>query len=121
MAISIVLADDHTVLRNGLRMLLEAEPDFHVVGEAGTVQRTFEQVRGLRPDVLVLDLHMPGGSCLDAIPRLAALSPGTSIVVVTMEDDPGLASATARAGASGFLLKDAAQHELVGAIRNAAG
>ncbi len=118
--ISIVVADDHTVMRNGLRMLLEAEGDFEVVGEAGTIQTVFVAVRSHRPTVLVLDLNMPGGSSVDAISRLAAIAPRTAVVVLTMEGDPALMRGALTAGASGYVLKDAAATDLVRAIRLAA-
>ncbi len=89
--IRIVLADDHTVVRSGLRMLLDSEPDFEVVAEAGEVQSARRYVRSHRPAVLVLDLNMPGGSSLDAIPALRAESPNTQIVVLTMQEEPAFA------------------------------
>jgi two-component system, NarL family, response regulator NreC len=119
--ITIVVADDHTVMRSGLRMLLEAEKDFDVVAEAGTIQSVLRDVRSHRPTVLVLDLNMPGGSSVDAISRLAAFAPGTAVVVLTMEDDPVFMREAYRAGASGYVLKEAAATELVKAIRAAAG
>jgi two-component system, NarL family, response regulator NreC len=119
--ITIVVADDHTVMRSGLRMLLEAERDFDVVAEAGTIQSVLRDVRSHRPTVLVLDLNMPGGSSVDAISRLAAFAPGTAVVVLTMEDDPVFMREAYRAEASGYVLKEAAATELVKAIRAAAG
>jgi two-component system response regulator NreC len=119
-SITIVLADDHTVMRNGLRMLLDAEPDFEVVAEAGTIEATLRAVRGNRPRVLVLDLNMPGGSSVAAITALARFSPGTAVVVLTMEDDPAFLRGAESAGAHGYVLKDAADTELVAAIRAAA-
>jgi two-component system, NarL family, response regulator NreC len=119
--ITIVIADDHKVMRRGLRMLLEAESGFHVLSEAGTIQSVFRDVRGHRPDVLVLDLNMPGGSSLDAIARVAQFAPGTAVVVLTMEDDPMFMREAYTAGASGYVLKEAAATELVNVIRSAAG
>jgi two-component system response regulator NreC len=118
--ISIVLADDHSVVREGLRVLLEAEPSFEVVAEAGTVDAAKRYVLGHKPTVLVLDLNMPGGSSLDAIPQVAEVSPGTSVVVLTMQEDPAFARAALRAGARGYVLKQAAGTELVQAIHAAA-
>ena len=115
--ITIVLADDHTIMRRGLGRLLDAEPGLSVVGEAATLMVAFEQVRARRPAVLVLDLNMPGGSSLEAIPRLKALCPQMRIVVLTMEDDPGLRHEATRRGAGGFVLKDGAESELLRAIR----
>jgi two-component system response regulator NreC len=118
--IKIVIADDHTVMRHGLRMLLEAENGFHVVSEVGNIQAVYRDVRTHRPDVLVLDLNMPGGSGVEAIGRLTRFSPGTAVVVLTMEDDPLFMRAAYDAGASGYVLKVAASTDLVGAIRAAA-
>jgi two-component system, NarL family, response regulator NreC len=108
-------------MRTGLRMLLEAEDGFDVVAEAGTIQSVFRGVRSHRPTVLVLDLNMPGGSSVEAISRLSAFSPGTAVVVLTMEHDPGFMREAYRAGASAYVLKEAAATELVTAIRTAAG
>lgn len=117
--LSIVLADDHTVMRGGLRMLLDAEPSFDVVAEAGTIQSVLREVRTHRPDVLVLDLNMPGGSSVEAITRIARFSPQTVVVVLTMEEDSGFKSAAFAAGARAYVLKDAAPSDLVRAIRAA--
>ncbi|HTZ63606.1 MAG TPA: response regulator transcription factor [Solirubrobacteraceae bacterium] len=118
--IRIVLADDHAVVRSGLRLLLDAERGFEVVGEAGDVQGARRHVRAEEPDVLVLDLNMPGGSSLEAIPAIRAESPGTQIVVLTMQQEPAFARYALSAGAIGYVLKDAADDELVEAIRRAA-
>jgi two-component system, NarL family, response regulator NreC len=119
--IRIVIADDHTVMRRGLRMLLEAESGLHVLSEAGNIQAVLRDVRTHRPDVLVLDLNMPGGSSVDAIGRLTRFSPGTAVVVLTMEHDPVFMRAAFDAGARGYVLKEAAATDLVSAIRSAAG
>ena len=118
--ITIVLADDHAVVRDGLRMLLVAEEDMEVVAEAGDVEAAKRFVLGHKPTVLVLDLNMPGGSSLGAIPRIAEISPDTVVVVLTMQEDPAFAREALRAGASGYVLKHAAGAELVQAIRAAA-
>jgi two-component system, NarL family, response regulator NreC len=120
-AVTIVLADDHPVVRSGLRMLLEAEPDLQVVAEAGDVDAARRSVLGHKPTVLVLDLNMPGGSSLEAIPAMADISPDTSVVVLTMQEDPAFAREALRAGAKGYVLKQSAGAELVQAIRAAAG
>lgn len=117
---TIVVADDHQVVRSGLRMLLDAQPDLDVVAETGDVAATLRSVKGHRPRVLVLDLNMPGGPSLSAIPSLRESSPGTAIVVLTMQDDPALAREALRAGALGYVLKEAADVELVRAVRMAA-
>jgi two-component system response regulator NreC len=116
----IVLADDHAVVRGGLRLLLENEPDFEVLAEAGDAESARRYVRGHHPRVLVLDLNMPGGSGLDTIPRIRAESPATHVVVLTAHREPALARQALDAGALGYVLKDAANDELVRAVRAAA-
>lgn len=118
--ITIVLADDHHVVRSGLRVLLESDGRFEVLGESGDVAGTLGQVRACRPRVLVLDLNMGGESSLDAIPELRAEVPETQIVVLTMQEDPAFARAALRAGAIGYVLKDAADSELMSAVTLAA-
>jgi two-component system response regulator NreC len=119
-AITIVLADDHQVVRSGLRLLLESEPDFHVVAEAGDVATTERRLGAYHPRVLILDLNMPGEPSLPAIPRLRKSAPDTQIVVLTMQSDPAFAREALRAGAIGYVLKEAADSELVQAVRMAA-
>jgi len=113
----VILADDHSVVREGLRLMLDAQPNLRVVAEAGDVETALRMTRAHRPRVLVLDLNMPGRSSLDAIPELLECSPVTRIVVLTMQDEPALAQATLRAGASGYVVKDAAGDELVQAVQ----
>ena len=115
--ITIVLADDHAVVRAGLRLLLDAEADFEVVSEAGDIELTERRVVAYRPRVLVLDVNMPEGSSLPAIPRIRASSPTTNIVVLTMQGEPELAREALRAGATGYVLKEAAEAELIQAVR----
>lgn len=119
-SITIVLADDHTVVRNGLRMLLEAESDIEVVAEAGDVDEAKRYTLGYKPTVLVLDLNMPGEPSLAAIPTLREEVPETQVVVLTMQDDPAFAREALKAGALGFVLKRAAESELIEAVRLAA-
>jgi two-component system response regulator NreC len=118
--IRIVLADDHQVVRSGLRMLLDAERDFEVVAEAGDVESARRSVRGHQPRVLVLDLNMPGTSSLEAIPVIREESPATQIVVLTMQREPAFAREALSAGALGYVLKEAADEELIEAVRCAA-
>jgi two-component system response regulator NreC len=118
--VTIVLADDHTVVRSALRMLLEAEPGFEVVAEAGDAEAAARFSHGHKPDVLVLDLNMPGGSGLEAIPKVRERSPTTQIVVLTMQREAAFAREAIRAGALGYILKEAADEELVKAVRLAA-
>jgi two-component system, NarL family, response regulator NreC len=114
--ISVVLADDHHVVRSGLKVLLEGDGRFEVLGEAADVAGTLEAVRSSVPQVLVLDLNMGGESSLDAIPGLRSEMPQTQIVVLTMQENPAFAQAALRAGALGYVLKDAADTELMRAI-----
>ncbi len=107
-------------MRSGLRMLLEAEPDMEVVAVAGDVPDTLRVVAGHKPDVLILDLNMPGGPSLAAIPALRVASPQTQIVVLTMQREPAYAREALRAGALGYVLKAAADIELVAAVRGVA-
>src|SRR4051812_13790702 len=117
---SIVIADDHAVMRSGLRMLLEAEEGFEVVAEAGDVDETIRKLKGYKPDVLLLDLHMPGGPSLQFIPEMLETSPATRIVVLTMQNSPGYIREALRAGALGYVTKEAADAELVEAVKLAA-
>jgi two-component system response regulator NreC len=118
--IRIVLADDHAVVRRGLQLLLDSEDDFEVVASIGDVEATIRTTLGYKPDVLVLDLNMPGGSSLDAIPEILAASPQTAIVVLTMQDEPAFARQALGAGALAYVLKEAADDELSTAVRRAA-
>jgi two-component system response regulator NreC len=114
--VTIVLADDHTVVRSGLRILLESDGRFSVLAEASDAAAVIEQVRTCRPQVLLLDLNMGSESSLHLIPRLRADSPDTQIVVLTMQEDPTFANAALRGGAVGYVLKDAATEELMNAV-----
>jgi two-component system response regulator NreC len=115
-----VIADDHAVVRRGLRQVLDSEPRFEVLAEASTLEDARRYVRGHHPDVLVLDLNMPGGSTLEHIPAIRAECPDTEIVVLTMQNEPAYARHALSAGALGYVLKEAAEAELVEAIERAA-
>ncbi|MGA7396680.1 MAG: response regulator transcription factor [Solirubrobacterales bacterium] len=119
-ALSIVLADDHVVVRSALRMLLESETGFQVVAEAGTADDAVRYVMGHRPEVLILDLNMPGTPSLEVMPRLAEVSPETKVVILTMRNEPAFARQALQAGVVGYVLKEAADAELVQAVRSAA-
>jgi two-component system, NarL family, response regulator NreC len=119
-AISVVLADDHAVVRSALRLMLEREPDIDVVAEAGDAESASRFVNGHRPRVLILDINMPGGSGLSAIPEIREQCPETEIVVLTMQDETAFAREALRAGVLGYILKEAASEELVKAVRMAA-
>jgi two-component system, NarL family, response regulator NreC len=115
--VSVVLADDHVIVRDGIRMVLEAEPDISVVAEAGTAEDAARYVLGHKPSVLVLDLNMPGESSLETIPKVAEVSPETNVIVLTMQSEPAFARRALQAGASGYVVKHSAAKELVDAIR----
>ena len=118
LTVSIALADDHAVVRSGLRMLLESEPGFEVVAEAGDARGDRRgSSRTRRRTCSLLDVHMRGGASLDLIPALAA---STRVLVLTMQDDPGYARTAMRAGARGYVLKEAEDAELVQAVRTVA-
>jgi two-component system response regulator NreC len=118
--ISVVLADDHNLIRAGLRAMLEAEVDLRVIGEAADAAGARKLVRDRRPDVLVLDLQMPGAEPASDVPALREEVPQTAIVVLTMQADPRRARELLRAGAAGYVLKQAAERQLTAAIRAAA-
>jgi two-component system, NarL family, response regulator NreC len=118
--ITIVLADDHRVVRSGLRLLLQGESDMRVVGEAGDADAALRMVAARLPDVLVLDLNMPGSPSLSVIPEVRQASEATHVVVLTMQDDPAFAREALQNGASAYVLKEAADEELVAAVRAAA-
>ena len=117
--INIVIADDHAIVRRGLRQLLEGEEGFAVVAEADDVDSARRYLRGHHPQVLVLDLNMPGESSIDAIPKLREEFPDTQIVVLTMQNEPAYARSALSAGVLGYVLKESADAELVEAIRAA--
>ena len=115
--IRIVLADDHAVVRSALRALLEGEDDLVVVAEAGDGDAAEDEAKRHAPEILLLDLNMPGRSSLDLIAKIASSGPETQVVVLTMENQPGLVREALDAGARGYILKQAADRELVAAIR----
>ena len=115
--IHILIADDHAVLRSGLRLLLDAEPDMQVVGEAGDGVVALARVRELTPDVMLLDLTMPRMGGLEVLRQIRELSPQTRVLVLTMHDDEGYLREALTAGCAGYVLKRAADIELFSAIR----
>jgi len=119
--LTVVIADDHVVVRSGLRVLLDSEPSIEVVAEAGNVPTAIQAVVEYCPDVLVLDLHMPGELSLPAIPTLRERCPDTRVVVLTAQRDPSFAGEALRLGASGYVPKEAAESQLLEAIEVAAG
>jgi two-component system response regulator NreC len=112
-----VIADDHELVRDGIRLVLESQPDFAVVAQAGDSEAAARYVLGHKPDVLVLDLNMPGGPSLELIPKLAETSPATAVVVLTMQNEPAFAREALQAGAKGYVIKHSAATELVAAVR----
>ena len=118
--IRIVIADDHSVVRRGLRQLLEGEEGIEIVAEAEDIEGARRYALGHKPEVLVLDLNMPGGSTLEAIPQIRAESPNTQIVVLTMQNEPAYAREALASGVLGYVLKEAADTELLEAVRRAA-
>jgi DNA-binding NarL/FixJ family response regulator len=119
-ATRIVLADDHSVLRAGLRSLLTGEPDLEVVGEAGDGVACIDVVLETTPDVVVLDINMPECGGLEALPTIREVCPEARVLVLTMHDDPGYLREVLRSGGSGYLLKQSAAEELLAAIRSVA-
>ena len=120
-AVRVMIADDHSVLREGLRMLIDAQHDMTVVGEATNGDEVIGQALATRPNVVLLDITMPGATGLEVIPRLRAEVPDTRILVLTMHDDPAYYQQALSGGAHGYVLKRATSAELVGAIRAVAG
>ncbi len=113
----ILLADDHAVLRAGLRLLLEAQPDLKVAGEAGDGREAMRLAEELKPDLILLDLTMPGLSGMETLPALKKLLPATRILILTMHDDVSYLRQALSRGASGYVLKKAADSELISAVR----
>jgi two-component system response regulator NreC len=118
--ISIVIADDHSVMRSGLRMLLDAEADLEVVAEAADVDETIRKLKAYKPTVLLLDLQMPGGPSLNFIPEMREAAPDTKIVVLTMQNSAGFVREALRAGAIGYVTKEEADAQLIEAVHLAA-
>jgi two-component system, NarL family, response regulator NreC len=118
--IGVLIADDHAVVRSGLRMLIDAEADLETVGEAGTGDEAVRLARSLKPDVVLMDVVMPGKSGIDVTPAVLEVAPETKVLVLSMQDDPRYVHEAFSAGASGYVLKEAADSEVVGAIREVA-
>jgi two-component system response regulator NreC len=115
--IRILLADDHNVVRRGLKLLLESQPEFNVVGEASDGRQAVDQAEATNPDVVVLDVAMPNLSGIEATQRILSLRPRTSIVILSMHSDEGYVLRALKAGAKGYLLKDSVEGDLIEAIR----
>ena len=117
MAIRVVLVDDHAVVRSGLRRVLEAEEDIDVVAEASNVRDAVFEARAHRPDVIVMDVVMPGQSGIEGTPLVLHEAPDAKVLVLSMQDDPRYVREAFAAGASGYVLKEAADTEVVEAVR----
>jgi DNA-binding NarL/FixJ family response regulator len=116
----VLIVDDHAVLRSGLRRILAAESDIEVVGEAATGRAAVFETIESKPDVVLMDVEMPDGSGLDATPKVLQAAPEAKVLILSMEDDPHVVRAAFEAGASGYVLKEAADAEVVEAIRRIA-
>ena len=121
MTIRLLLVDDHAVVRSGLRMLLDNEPDVEIVGEAGTAREALDSVPRLQPDIVLMDIGLPDKSGIDAAREIKRLRPETAIVALTIHEDEEYFFKMLEAGASGYVPKRAAPEELLTAIRTAAG
>ena len=116
-SVRILIADDHPLIRKGLRGVLVAVPEFEVIGEAASGREAVEQAAALQPDVVLMDLQMPGGSGIEATREIGRASPQIRVLVVTLFEDEESVFTALRAGARGYVLKDADEEELVAAVR----
>jgi two-component system response regulator NreC len=121
MSVRILIVDDHTVVRAGLAMLVNAEDDLDVVGEAGSARDAIFEARTTEPDVVLMDVMMPDQSGIEVVPQILHELPEAKVLVLSMQDDPRYVREAFEAGASGYVLKEAADTELVAAIREVAG
>jgi DNA-binding NarL/FixJ family response regulator len=117
MSIRVVIVDDHAILRAGLRRVLEAEPDIEVVGEAESADRAVFEAMSGQPDVVLMDVMMPGKTGIEGMPAVLAAVPDVKVLVLSMQDDPHYVREAFAAGAAGYVLKEAADSEVVGAVR----
>ena len=120
MSIRVLIVDDHAVVRSGLSLVVGAEDDLEVAGEAGSAREAIFEARTLKPDVILLDVVMPDQSGLDLLPTLLYEHPEVRVLVLSMQDDPQYVRRAFAEGASGYVLKDAADTEVVAAIREVA-
>ena len=118
--IRVLIVDDHPVVRTGLRKVLESEPDREVVGEAGDAQTAVFQTRATKPDVILMDVVMPGKTGIEAIPDILHDAPEAKVLIISMQDDPRYVREAFDAGAAGYLLKEAVDRDVVAAIRDVA-
>lgn len=120
MSIRVLIVDDHAVVRAGLRMIIDAEADLETVGEAGSVRDAVFEARSAKPDLVLMDVNLPGESGLEGLPRLLNEHPELKVLVLSMQDDPRYVREAFAVGASGYVLKEAADAEVVTAIREVA-
>ncbi len=121
MSIRVLVVDDHAVVRAGLRRVLDAESDIETVGEAANADRAVFEAIEHRPDVVLMDVMMPGKSGIEGMPALMQAVPGAKVLILSMQDDPRYVQEAFDAGASGYVLKEAADTEVVAAVRAVAG
>jgi DNA-binding NarL/FixJ family response regulator len=117
MTIRVLVVDDHAVVRSGLRRVLDAEPDIESVGEAANAERAVFEAMEHKPDVVLMDVVMPGKSGIEGMPALMQAVPTTKVLILSMQDDPRYVREAFDAGASGYVLKEAADAEVVSAVR----
>jgi DNA-binding NarL/FixJ family response regulator len=120
MSIRVLVVDDHAVVRSGLRRVLDAEPDIETVAEAATAERAVFEAMEHKPDIVLMDVTMPGQSGVEGLPALLQSVPDVRVLMLSMHDDPGYVRAAFEAGASGYVLKEAADAEVVAAVRSVA-
>jgi DNA-binding NarL/FixJ family response regulator len=120
MSIRVLVVDDHAVVRSGLRLLLDAEEDIETVGEAGDMRTAVFEARALKPDVVLMDMVMPGGSGIEATAAVLKEHPEAKVLVLSMQDDPSYVREAFAAGAFGYVLKEAADSDVVAAVREVA-
>ena len=117
MSIRVVIVDDHAILRSGLRRVLDAEPDIEVVGEAESAERAVFEALANKPDVVLMDVVMPGKSGIEGMPAVLQAAPEAKVLILSMQDDPRYVRTAFEVGAHGYVLKEAADTEVVGAVR----
>jgi two-component system, NarL family, response regulator NreC len=117
----VLIVDDHAVVRAGLKLLVDGQNDLETIGEAGSARDAIFEARSLKPDVVLLDVVMPDQNGIEIVPQLLKENPESKVLVLSMQDEPGYVREAFEAGASGYVLKEAADSELVAAIREVAG
>lgn len=121
MSIRILVVDDHAIVRSGLRRVLDAEPDIETVSEAENAERAVFEAMEHKPDIVLMDVVMPGKSGIEGLPALLQAVPGVQVLILSMQDDPRYVREAFEAGASGYVLKEAADTEVITAVRAVAG